>query len=274
MKRSETGKWAMVAAVGLACAACANTTAVHSGYGDATERGMRYYLPLPYVLVSQPVTLRTEVEICANVGGQLTCSGDADANNLLPASDAGQAEADDAGDDGDGGDGDGGDGDGDDGKPAAATPAQADAAALKIVWLPDYCEQYAIRTHVFLAKNKTTLTLAGGWQLTGVNLDADSTAALAELVDLAKTLVTAKKDVDIEEIKAAAPPEDVVEAALTSGRPLRLQRTSIHQIRPGIYPLTARAENEKEAGCEMPYFEAPDFETEVSVSWSLLDPPG
>jgi hypothetical protein len=66
--------------------------------------------------------------------------------------------------------------------------------AIKIIYLPDLDEQYAVNNKNFLAKSKYNLQFRDGWELVSVNGDFDSTEVAIELLDtIEQAIKTARK---------------------------------------------------------------------------------
>jgi hypothetical protein len=135
-----------------------------------------------------------------------------------------------------------------------ATPANM----ISIVWLPDYCEQYAVSQDNTLSSASMKIALADGWRFDNFDAKNDSSAVLGKLLDTVATVagkaIDAAKDVrvaTIEKDAAAKTATSAVGAQSTKG-PL-LRRTISSSLKPGIYPLFERpADKEGKVNCDAP----------------------
>jgi hypothetical protein len=71
--------------------------------------------------------------------------------------------------------------------------------AYKIVFIPNYSKAYAVRFDAFLAKNKSKVQVDNGVITGTIDVDVDSTAAIALLQDLAKQFAPPGKPTTVED---------------------------------------------------------------------------
>lgn len=135
--------------------------------------------------------------------------------------------------------------------------------AVAIVWLPDYCQQYAISQANVLSTASMKLALEDGWRLSSLDTAGNSTELLAKIVELAGTAIGAGKDLAVARTQA----RDSQEEAARERAPLPTVRriTSTHAV-PGIYPLFKRA-----SCAESPAFKEIRFRTEESVEYQPVN---
>ncbi len=262
----------------LSCVAvlmgCATIDVVRIKDGNDQRKGLRYWLPAPYVIVKAPVGVSyvqdlAEIDDKGNVTG-LTAnplgasngvSGPAGSatimnshSSCIPGDTSGPTASSGSGNDqGDANPSPPGEAPGANKTPAAedSVPMPKPAAsseAIAIVWLPDYCQQYAIDASERGASTQLHVTFADGWQLTSYNAQMNSTEVLNKMVDaLASVVGTAAK------AAASAAPASAPQAAVagiqagasevaksTAGNhpPKRLfLRTTTAVLQPGVYPL-------------------------------------
>lgn len=286
----------------LAAAGCGSVTAQRVGYDNDEVRGIRYWLPAPYLLVNQPVTVHEEqtlwryqrdrlIPVCmgdpcppgTGAGGTGGAAASPDATETIEAVDPGEQIADFGDGDADEGEkaaeeedkkpGDGGKKSGGEGgkKPAPATAPEA----ISIVWLPDYCQMYAVRMTTGLGNQKLEMKFADGWQLSSVNSEIDNSKIIESFTDLAKTFLTTRADLETARIEAATPEEEEALAKERRVTPAEtvLRRTARHILRPGLYRLITQ-ENCSEPGL----FEPEKFfgvggagKTVETVSWEKIE---
>jgi hypothetical protein len=151
--------------------------------------------------------------------------------------------------------------DGSDPKDGAGATAKADkgsapASVISIVWLPDYCEQYAVSQSNTLSAASMKIALADGWKFVNFDASNDSSAAIGKLLDTVATVagkaVDASKDVRVATIQkdAAAIKAGSTAGAQATKGPL-LRRTISSSLKPGIYPLFERpADKEGKINCD------------------------
>ncbi len=124
-------------------------------------------------------------------------------------------------------------------KPDKSSPPPS---AISIVWLPDYCEQYAISQSNTLSSASMKIALADGWRFDNVDASNDSSAAIGKLLDTVSTVagkaIDASKDVKVAGLSAAKTAASAVGAQATKG-PL-LRRTISSSLKPGLYALFER----------------------------------
>jgi hypothetical protein len=155
-------------------------------------------------------------------------------------------------------------------KPAAAAGG---SSAVEIVWLPDYCQQYAISSRTVLATSAVKYTLAQGWQLTQLDTTADSTAVINKVLDVVGNVLVARAGGagggkgDGASTKAKA-------EELQSGEAKYLRHIKIYYLKPGVYALFQypKANEQHPNRCaELPEFSFESFkEFETSERWEEL----
>lgn len=260
----------------IALGACASVTATKvsrdDGLTNPDAKGIRYWLAMPYLIVRTRVEVSRTDEIMQLRPGEAALQplktlaagtgaaggaahGDGAALPPAPKAPDGVKTAkgappvaaipkQKAGDSGGKGGGDGGVGKGpatpgDSAgapEPSAGTPTES---ALSVVWLPDYCEQFALEQTSFLSKLETKFTLEDGWRLASVESKSDSTDIVGKVLDLVGA---------IKGVSAPAPskPSDGAATAgtdTTTASDLKyVRKTTVKYLKPGIYPLFKRDE--------------------------------
>jgi hypothetical protein len=152
-------------------------------------------------------------------------------------------------------------------KPAAeiADAASPTSSGVSIIWLPDYCEQYAYNSKSILAKADATVSLADGCRLESVASSQDSTAIASKLFDLVGIRMQADAATKQARIEASKP---TTPSALSAQFvPVQWIRTDAWDLYPGLYPIFKRD------NCDSnPRFEPKSFDIRPSVSWTRLTP--
>jgi hypothetical protein len=205
----------------LSCVGCANLkvtkiTATEKGTcKDHCTKGFRYYLSRPYVVVEKPVCVSEEISLLvvdtkSDLEGQVPAQLLEQVKMLLdsPAtvsSSAGGSPGTMAED------GAGPDKSSEDEQTKQKTQGTAYTlspedlqpdntptvdlkGSIKVVFLPDMDEQYAVHNTSFLGKIAYRLAFKDGWQLQGVSADTDNTAVAIALLKAVQTGIdTAKK---------------------------------------------------------------------------------
>jgi hypothetical protein len=118
---------------------------------------------------------------------------------------------------------------------------------MKIVFLPDMEEQYAVHNCNVLSKSAYALTFKDGWQLVGVNGDFDATQVALELLKVIDAAVDSAKSLAVAGLsaggKAGAKPgtksrEELTESARAlESRELIFEVTRNRVIPPGLYRI-------------------------------------
>jgi hypothetical protein len=251
----------------VALVGCATVDVVRVKDEDYVTKGLRYWLPAPYVIVKAPVEVSyvqdlAEIDeeghvtvLAANpLGASNNLSGPAgnitipnSHSSCIPGDTSGRAASSGPGiNQGAANPSSPGEAPGANKTPAAedTAPAPNSAAsndAIAIVWLPDYCQQYAINQSERGASTQLQLTFADGWQLTSYNAQMNSTEVFNKMVDaLASVVGTAAKAAP----KAAAAGMQAGASAVAKNNfsenhlPKRLfLRTTTAVLTPGVYPL-------------------------------------
>jgi len=134
-------------------------------------------------------------------------------------------------------------------KDATAAPkadkGSSAANTIAIVWLPDYCEQYAVEQSNTLSTASMKITLADGAKFDHLDSSNDSSAAVGKLLDtvaaVAGKAIDAGKDVKVATIQkeaASKAASSALGAQATKG--LLLRRTISSSLKPGLYPMFER----------------------------------
>jgi hypothetical protein len=130
-------------------------------------------------------------------------------------------------------------------EPAPGENSKADAKAdslagtalqapLQIVYLPSPCRVYGLAQTNFLAKNKLTIALTNGWQLTSLTSEGDATDVVGKLLDTISSVVSTLKGAPAAAAADTKKPADTTK----QGMPENLYaRVTTKYIPPGLYPL-------------------------------------
>ncbi|MDA0832105.1 MAG: hypothetical protein O2955_08340 [Planctomycetota bacterium] len=138
------------------------------------NKGIRYYRPKPYLFI-QPIAAETKV----------TTETQEDATAVPPKKATKTTEA--------------------------RTGVSDRFVEIKLQWLPDFSEEYAIKVHSGFGTNTTNITLENGWNLTAINQTLDSQTdenitAVSKLIDsVASGVAGANKNLDGRAETAKAP---------------------------------------------------------------------
>jgi hypothetical protein len=84
--------------------------------------------------------------------------------------------------------------------------------AIEIVYLPDFDEQYAVHGQNCLSRQAYGLRFEGGWKLTGVNTEVDSTPVPIEFLNLINKAISAARNLELARIN----PAGITSPAITS----------------------------------------------------------
>ena len=260
----------------LACS-CTTQTAKRVTSDDNTTQGVRYWLSSPYLLVTDRVRIRETQTVYVGLGINLVpvvecvapaCTPKTEQDRARESSAGVSAEASDTPQQGGGSSESGGKSEGEDGKspkPASESGAAASPASsgVSIVWLPDYCEQYAYESKSFLAKADATVSLADGWRLESVISSQDSTVVVSKLLDL----VGIRTQADAATKQARIAGAQLKPSLVLPGVPAYWIRTEAWDLNPGLYPVFQRTD------CKtMPTFNPKTYDIKQSVSWTRLTP--
>jgi hypothetical protein len=149
----------------------------------------------------------------------------------------------------------------------------AGAPPASIVWMPDYCQQYAIVEKDHSGSQKVQIQLADGWKLTALNTETNNTEILQKMFDalsnVAGSFASASHAGTTTVAGAAA---QAVGGGAQSAQTRIFRRTRVVTFRPGLYqlleyPLT----KDNELDCSrLPSFRTPKDATEQSESWSEI----
>lgn len=155
-------------------------------------------------------------------------------------------------------------------KPTEKNPSNSSKSSVSLVWLPDYCHQYALRQRAVLASQKTNLTLVDGWKLGSLETEQDSTALVGKLIDLAGTLIGARKEIQIAELEAEAAPSEG-EPQVGEKR-IHLLRERVVYLKPGLYPLLERQTVDGGDECDqVGHITLAQLEYRTSTVWSQAE---
>jgi hypothetical protein len=126
---------------------------------------------------------------------------------------------------------------------AATSDPSSDSSPLAIVWLPDYCQQYAIRQKNVLSSQSLNLTLNDGWQLGGFQSSLNSTEVINKLLDTLGSVLSAF----VSSFGGGGAGKAAGGAGDGGGKTkaqaaayVTLKRIVITYLQPGVYPLFSR----------------------------------
>lgn len=249
---------------------CASVTATRTGDGDHETKGLRYWLPMPYLLAREPIIASQKdylfrIDVKKNVWTQIEPVASAvpapKEMHQKPAR-AGKPEEKK----------EGSKNEGDAAQPAAPLPF----APLEVIYLPDYCHQYALQMTSNLATLNADVTFGDGWKLLGLNSKADSTVLVGKVLDVIAAIKAGVAPVAAEpgkpededtqkalsEFAAAAPSKDAY---------LYVKKSVIKRLKPGIYPIFKRGaatvpkDGEKDRGNQASCNAVPHFDIETGA---------
>ncbi len=281
----------LILAACLVGSGCSTISVSHVRGSDYKTAGVRYWLPAPYLLVKTPVEIsRTETlfslspidntvlrRVLPCDDGQAPCRPQpavpppppvaSGIPPLRPGMAAGSQSATE------------------DSTAAAAAPsasgsdhvvtAERDGGApgATIVWLPDYCQQYAISEKAHAGSQKVQIQLAEGWKLTALNTEINNTEVLQKMFDtissLAGSMISPTQKLASAGVQTAT---GALERGAQGGRTRLFRRTQIITFRPGLYPLLQYPQSQdNEPDCaRLPSFRPPKDATEQNEFWSEL----
>ena len=133
------------------------------------------------------------------------------------------------------------------------------------MWLPDYCEQYALQGIGFLSSLTLNIKLADGWKLDSADSVANSAELPGKIVDAIAAVKSAKAGA------ASAPSTEEMKLALANvgGLPPKsnakafIKRVTTSTLLPGLYRVFSRAQH-----CSGDrVFSPQQFQTRDTVSW-------
>ena len=148
------------------------------------------------------------------------------------------------------------------------------APATTVVWLPDYCQQYAIAEKDHTGSQKVQIQLADGWKLTALNTEINNTEVLQKMFDmissLAGTMTASTQKLANTGIQTATNALQRGTQGAQAGRTRLFRRTRVTTFKPGLYsmlqyPLTK--DNEPDCA-KLPSFRPPKDATVQSEFWS------
>ncbi len=117
-------------------------------------------------------------------------------------------------------------------------PAATATSGLTIEWLPDYCQQYAIKQSAPGATSELALQFAQGWQLQTYNSKLDNTTLASKVIDAISSIVgdltggAAGKAAGGGKGGGGASDSSKQAAAARL-----LKKTTTWWLQPGVYPL-------------------------------------
>lgn len=128
----------------LMLSGCASTITANklTSQNEETTSGIPYYLPQPYLLMTKNLALMEQVVETSETAGDEEGKKDRKRTSKTEI--------------------------------VAADKTEEDVYRFKILYLPDKSEKYGLKIKARTGTIKTNMTLVDGWQLTGVNLDADA----------------------------------------------------------------------------------------------------
>ncbi len=148
--------------------------------------------------------------------------------------------------------------------PAKLTDKDSVQGKIRIVYLPDPDEQYAIHDKSCLCKGAYKLNFRNGWELTDVSSEHDATAVALELLTTIQTAIGAAKSVETAQIdrqkaiaEAYAKEQEKKDAnANKDGMGKDLYQVTVRRyIKPGVYRINKPWEIEgglqAHAGCDL-----------------------
>lgn len=113
---------------------------------------------------------------------------------------------------------------------------------IKIVYLPDFEEQIAVRNHNFLARSSYKLAFQDGWQLTSVDGTHDATEVAVKVLDTVRRAISVAADVEekrLNTLPLEAPSIETIPGSRSATEPseiiVEVTRTLI--VEPGMYRL-------------------------------------
>jgi hypothetical protein len=141
-------------------------TAIHTNHGSHDKEGFHYFLPKPYLLVTNMTTLPTP----GSQGGNPSGDGAKDTSNK---SDDSSKKSKDI----------------QDGTGSTAEPPPGSIITVQLLWLPDLDEEYVVKVSGHsIGTFEGSLQLENGWMLTGLNEKTD--AKVAETLTAASGLLS------------------------------------------------------------------------------------
>jgi hypothetical protein len=225
---------------------------------DVKTEGIRYWLPAPYLFVSEPIELgRTETFVERLASNPLLIPfqepksqarssgseaesvseglelepkkpapvGDKEAKEVLGVGGTGAKEA---------------------GEEVKKPVADLDTSEpetppglkgrVEIVWLPDHCQQYALQQRTVLASSTNKFTLAEGWRLSQVDTQLDSTKVAEQVIGLFSKKLELDKEAE-EDLEPVEESGNDKQPADKSPARVVVKRTVIQYLQPGLYPV-------------------------------------
>lgn len=112
--------------------------------------------------------------------------------------------------------------------------------AVEIVWLPDYCQMYALRARTVLSSQKIEVSLSDGWRLESLTAEQDTTALATKLVEVIGALAAPASVSNESETETSGTEE------AQAGEPTYLKRTTTSTLKPGLYALVSYSTDPKD----------------------------
>ena len=158
--------------------------------------------------------------------------------------------------------------------PSSAPSSSANKGAVAIVWLPDYCEQYAVSSSNVLSSHSLKLKLNDGWQFDNVDASNDSTVVIGKVLDAVTSVVGAFKGSTTSTTGGTSSKTSKGTGA-QAGTERIFRHTKTVSLKPGLYRIFTRkpTPDPKDACTVRPEFAADEFKTVVSESWEELPLP-
>lgn len=258
---------------------CTSVTAYRVKPDDYSTNGIRYWLAMPYLIVRSPVEVsRMENLYKIDIGSSTLKPLEIGPGNngiSAPPSRTSPAQMDDTK------------------KPKApaggskqeappkpepappdSTPSGPWSDVINIVWMPDYCQQYALNQSSFLAKLDAVVTLGDGWRLGSLDTKTDSTQLLSKVLEVIGSIQVAKQGGTSQQPpQTSGGPSSAASILGTEveGKPLvtYLKQSKVTYLKPGLYPIFSR--KTKSGQCEsVPELDLSKFEFVTADTWSEL----
>jgi hypothetical protein len=239
----ESRKWPLpilLAITAFLLFGCASVTATRTKPDDYTTQGIRYWLPQPFLLVKEAVLISEEESFWRfnTAEDKLEKIGESVhklAAAPVPAPKLKTSERKKA-----------------DRRPADTEPPEKDepesgkqtSGPIEIVFLPDYCEQYAIRMDSQFASVDANITFSDGWKLLGLDSKADSTQIVAKMLEVVAAVksggVAAAGTEENSSESAEADAKTIAKSAATKGTYFYIKKTVSTRLKVGLFPLYKR----------------------------------
>lgn len=233
---------------------CASVSATRTTEGNYDEKGLRYWLPMPFLLIREPIIV-SQKDIFLRLN---TETNELTMIDEIPAHTP-QVTKQNKGKKKDGNEGN--DEDTDSGTHKGQQSASP-ISAVDIIYLPDYCHQYALQQTSTLATLNANSTFGDGWKLLGLDSKSDSTQIIGKVVDLITAVktggISATKDTgEGEEAKTDMKAlEQYIPALTTTGSHyIYWKKSTLRRLKPGIYEIFTRVPKVENTSIKIPQVE-------------------